>query len=78
MGRLKRINHKVQKIKEKHPDAWAKPVLQYLMAIVEKNHTGFSQAIKRLLMKMFWAKNSQNIDEKLKIIQDKLRPDSKD
>ncbi len=78
MGRLKRINHKVQKIKEKHPDAWAKPVLQYLMAIVETNHTGFSQARKRLWMKMFWAKNSQNIDEKLKTIQDKLRPDSKD
>ncbi len=47
MGRLKRINHKVQKIKEKHPDAWAKPVLQYLMAIVETNHTGFSQLRKR-------------------------------
>ncbi len=29
-------------------------------------------------MKMFWAKNSQNIDKKLKTIQDKLRPDSKD
>lgn len=78
MGRLKRINHTVQKIKEKHPDAWAKPVLQYLMAIVETNHTWFSQSIKRLWMKMFWGKNSQNINEKLKTIQDKLRPDSRD
>ncbi len=47
MGRLKRINHTVQKIKEKHPDVWAKPVLQYLMAIVETNHTGLSQLRKR-------------------------------
>lgn len=78
MGRLKRINHRVQAIKKKNPDAWAKPVLQYLMAIVEVNHTGFSQARKKLWVKMFWGKNSQNIDEKLKTIQDKLRPDSKD
>lgn len=78
MGRLKRINHTVQKIKEKHPDAWSKPVLQYLMAIVETNHTGFNQARKRLWIKMFWGKSSQNINEKLKTIQDKLRPDSKD
>lgn len=78
MGRLKRINHTVQKIKEKHPDVWAKPVLQYLMAIVETNHTGLSQLRKRAWMKLFWGKNSQNINENLKTIQDKLRPDSKD
>ncbi len=29
-------------------------------------------------MKLFWGKNSQNINENLKTIQDKLRPDSKD
>lgn len=78
IGRLKRIQHKVQHIKEKYKDAWAKPVLQYLMSVVVYNHTWLSQAKNRAYMKMFWGKHSQNIHEHLKVIQEKLKPDPED
>lgn len=78
MGRLKRINMNVQKIKDKYPDAWAKSVLQYLMAQPEVNHTWFTQMRKRVQMKLFWGKNSQHINEQLKVIESKLKPDEKD
>lgn len=78
MGRLKRINHKIQQIKEKFKNNRAKPVLQFLMSIVESNHTGYSQTIKRATAKMFWNKKSQNINEELKVIQDKIKPTTDD
>jgi hypothetical protein len=78
-GRLKRIYHQVQKIKEKYPEDRGERVLFHLMSLTRKNYTGMLQRWRRNIRAgARRRKYSKDIDGNLAVIKEKIKPDPKD
>ena len=78
-GRLKRIYHQVQKIKEKYPEDRGERVLFHLMSLTGKNYTGMLQRWRRKIRAgARRRKYSIDIDGNLAVIKEKIKPDPKD
>ena len=77
-GRLKRIYHQVQKIKEKYPEDRGERVLFHLMSLTGKNYTGMLQGWRRIRAGARRRKYSIDIDGNLAVIKEKIKPDPKD